>query len=71
VVGYHSGSSLSGMDCKRVGRLSLRRERGRVRVLLRAPSTRGLQTPHLNPLPLPKGRGGKTFLKTAIKPAGR
>jgi hypothetical protein len=67
VVSYHSESSLSGMNCERVGRLSLRRERGRV--LLRAPS--GFPTPHLNPLPLSKGRGGKTFLKTAIKRAGR
>ncbi len=71
MVGYYSGSSLSGMDCKRVGRLSFRRDRGRVRVLLQAPGARGLRTPRLNPLLLPKGRDGKTFLKTAIKPAGR
>ena len=44
---------------QRVGRLALHRERGRVRVYSGQTMARaGSKTPHLNPLPLAKGRGG-------------
>ena len=71
MVSYQPRWSLSWLGCKRVGRLSLRRERGRVRVLLRATGESGFPNPSPQFSPLAQGRGGKTFLKANIKPAGK
>jgi hypothetical protein len=51
-AGYWIADSLGA------GRLALPRERGRVRVIEALSRACGAQTPHLIPLPLPKGRGG-------------
>jgi hypothetical protein len=55
----HSGPATAATTCLRMGRLSLRKGEGEGERLSWFNCVCSFQTPHLNPLPLLKGRGDR------------
>jgi hypothetical protein len=55
----HSGPATAATTCLRMGRLSLRKGEGEGEGLSWFSCLCSFQTPHLNPLPLLKGRGDR------------